>query len=209
MPREYKAKQGDCISSIAQKHGLFWEKVWEHPKNAQLKEKRKDPNVLYAGDMVFLPDKEENEESCATGQRHRFRKKGVPAMLRLQFFEEDEPRADEPFILDIDGELFSGTTDEEGRLEHPISPEARRGKVLLGDDQDEYQLNLGHIDPIDEIKGVQIRLNNLSFDCGDADGVLNPKTETAIRGFQRKYDLPESGEPDEATRNRLLEVHGC
>jgi len=83
-------KQGDCISSIAQKHGLFWDKVWNHPKNAKLQETRKDPNVLSPGDVVFVPDKEEKEESGATEQRHRFKKKGVPAKLRLRIMEEPE-----------------------------------------------------------------------------------------------------------------------
>ncbi|UCF85631.1 MAG: peptidoglycan-binding protein [Desulfobacteraceae bacterium] len=208
MP-EYQVKQGECISSIAQKHGLFWEKVWEHPKNAQLKEKRKDPNVLYAGDVVFVPDKEENEESCATEQRHRFRKKGVPAMLRLQLFDEDESRANEPFILEIDGEPFTGTTDGEGRLNHPIPPTAKRGRLLVGETQDEYVLNLGHVDPIHEITGVQARLKNLGFGCGKIDGILGPKTEAALSQFQKKYGLLESGKLDTATEKKLVEVHGC
>ena len=82
MPN-YTVKQGDCISSIAQKHGLFWDKVWNHPKNANLQERRKDPNVLSPGDVVFVPDKDEKEESGATEQRHRFKRKGVPEKLRI------------------------------------------------------------------------------------------------------------------------------
>lgn len=68
MP-EYAVKQGDCMESIAQKFGLFWEKIWNHPKNVKLNEQRKDPNVLYPGDVVFVPEKEDKEESGATEQR--------------------------------------------------------------------------------------------------------------------------------------------
>lgn len=208
MP-EHTVGQGDCIFSIAQKHGLFWQTIWNHPNNAELKGKRKDPNVLYPGDVVFIPDKERKQESGATEQRHRFRLKGVPAKLRLRIMDDDEPRANESYVLVIDGDLFSGTTDADGRLEHPMPPDAKRAKLILGETQDELYLNLGHIDPIDEIAGVQIRLNNLGFDCGKLDGILGPETETALRKFQKKYDLTESGKADQATRQKLLEVHGC
>lgn len=208
MP-EYTVKQGDCISSIAKKNGLFWEKVWDHPNNSQLKQKRKDPNILYPGDIVFVPDKEEKEESGATEQRHRFRKKGVPAKLHLQLLEDDEPRANESYTLIIDGNLLSGTTDSDGRLEQTVPPDGKNAKLLVGESQDEYILNLGHIDPVDTVVGVQARLNNLGFGSGKLDGVLGPETKAALKRFQTKYELPESGEPDDATQKKLFEVHGC
>jgi N-acetylmuramoyl-L-alanine amidase len=207
MP-EYTVRQGDCIHNIAEKYGLFLETIWNHPNNRDLKRNRLDPNVLYPGDVVFVPDKEERLESCDTGQRHSFCKKGVPAMLNLQLMQDDEPRVNESYLLEIDGDLFSGITDEEGKIEQPIPPGARRGKLVVGEAQDEYLLYLGHVDPINEISGVQARLNNLGFYCGETDGNLGPRTEAALKSFQAKYDLTESGEADEATRGKLIEVHG-
>ena len=209
MPKEHKVRQGECISSIAHKYGLFAEKIWNHPNNAKLKERRKDPNILYPGDLVFVPDKEEKQESCTTEQRHRFRRKGVPSKLCLVLKQEGEPRANESYILEIDGELISGTTDGEGKLEHPISPSSRKGKLMVGERQEAYQLNLGYIDSIDEISGVQARLRNLGFYVGKIDGILDAKTKAAIRFFQEEHQLSVTGEPDQPTQQKLKEIYGC
>ena len=116
MP-EYKVKQGDCISSIAYRYGFFPDTIWNDPKNSELKQKRQDPNVLAPGDLVYIPDKRIREVSGATEQRHRFRKKGVPEKLVVQFKNNDEARANEAYVLDIDGQLTEGKTDGEGRVE--------------------------------------------------------------------------------------------
>jgi len=208
MPH-YTVRQGDCISSIAHKNGHFWEKVWNHPSNGSLRATRKDPNVLLPGDVVFVPDKEEKTESGATDTQHRFKKKGVPAKLRLRLCDDDEPRANQAYTLEIDGKVFRGTTDGEGRIEQAIAPDSKKGKLTVGDAGDEYVLNLGHIDPVDEISGVQARLNNMGFDCGPADGRMGPRTRMALREFQKSEELDETGEIDDETRQRLSQEFGA
>ncbi len=207
MP-QYTIKEGECLSSIAQRHGLFWQKIWDHPNNTELKRRRRDPNILYPGDVVFIPEKEEKQENCSTEQKHQFRKKGVPAKVRLRLMRNDQPRANEPYVLEVDGNFFTGTTDADGKLEQSIPPNAKKGKLFVGKKREEYILNLGHMDPHNELIGIQKRLNNLGFHCGPANGVLGPQTTDALKAFQKKHHLTESGEADEATKNKLIEIYG-
>ena len=90
----YFVKQGDCIYSIAKAHGFLWETLWDLPENAELKQMRKDPAVLYPGDRVFIPDLRKKEEPGETEKRHRFRLKGTPSKLVLRFLDDKgQPRA--------------------------------------------------------------------------------------------------------------------
>src|SRR5687767_2674498 len=145
---EYEVQQGECMNSISQAHGFFWKTLWNHPENAELKQARKDPDVLQPGDRVHIPEFTQREESCATEKLHKFRKKGTPAKLRMQILVGDKPRANEKYKLIIDGKEEKGTLDGDGKLEAWIPPGARDGKLLVGDVADEYPLNFGHIDPI-------------------------------------------------------------
>ncbi len=196
MLKDHKVRQGECISSIAFVYGFFPDTIWNDPANAELKQKRKDPNVLFPGDTVYIPTRRLKEEPGGTGQKHRFRRKGVPAKFRLRLLLNDEPRMSEPYILDIDGILFSGTTDVNGWIESPILPNAKKGKLLLDNGREEYPLELGNLDPVGEITGVQVRLYHLGFYIGDIDGVMNPETADALRAFQKKQGLEETGQPE-------------
>lgn len=90
----YTVKQGDCVSSIAKEHGFFWETLWNLGANAELKNKRKDPNILEPGDELEIPELRKKEEDRAPEAKHTFKRKGVPAKLRLRFTKpkEQEPK---------------------------------------------------------------------------------------------------------------------
>lgn len=209
MPKQHKVKQGECISSIAQDYGFSWEQIWNDPANEELKQKREDPNVLFPGDEVVIPDKKARKESVSADQKHKFRRKGVPAMLRLEFVDDQgNPRGNVSYVLDIDGQSFSGNTDGEGKIEQRIPPNAKQGQLRLGDDGSEvYNIRLGSLDPVSETTGVQQRLKNLGYECGSVDGEAGPKTREALMAFQKKHELSETGEIDQQTLDKLQQLH--
>ena len=161
----YVVKPGDCLSKIAAAFGFDWQTLWNLPENAELKRQRKDPNVLYPGDQLFVPELRLKELDAATDQVHTYRLKGTPAKVRLRFLEDGEPRAGESYILIIDGAGRSGTLDSEGRLEEPIPPEADSVTIIIADEHP-IVLKLGSVDPVNTISGVQGRLSNLGFPRG-------------------------------------------
>jgi len=79
---DYTVKQGDCIESIAVRHGLLWQTIWDDPNNAELKRRREDPHVLLPGDPLYIPGRRVKSVDGATDQRHRFRRRGVPWRFR-------------------------------------------------------------------------------------------------------------------------------
>ncbi|HCC57944.1 MAG TPA: hypothetical protein DEQ47_11930 [Solibacterales bacterium] len=198
---------GDSIPSIAKDNGFFWETIWNHPKNAALKAKRKDPNVLFEGDEVFVPELEIREESRGTNACHKFKLKGQKVKFKLQLLMMGEPRAGEAYTLVVDGVPLTGTTGGDGRIEQVIPANAKSGKLLLRGGKEEYPVRFGHLDPIDEIAGVQQRLNNLGFNSGAEDGQMNDTLKAALTAFQNKSGLDPTGELDGATKAKLQEAH--
>jgi hypothetical protein len=203
---KYVVGAGESIPSIAKDNGFFWETLWNHPDNAELKSKRKDPNVLMEGDVVTIPDLQLRQESRATDARYQFQVKGEPHIFKLRLMRMNQPRANEAYVLKIDGKLFQGQTDGSGLLQHPIPGNARGGSLLLKNGKEQYSLCIGGIDPVDEISGVQHRLNNLGLPC-ELDGNLGPRTKRALLQFQAQNNLPTTGKPDDATKAKLLSLH--
>lgn len=208
----YKVKQGECIESIAYQHGLFWETIWNDPKNSELKRIRENPNALLPDDKVYIRDKEEKEVPCASEQRHRFRRKGVPAIFQVKLLDADnKPRANLAYTLVIDGDTtFSGNTDSQGIIKHGIPPNAMEAQltVVEGEKKEEFLIKLKHLDPVDEPTGIQARLANLGYYTGLIDGDIGPRTKAALSRFQNEHGLEQTGEPNQDTINKLKEVYG-
>lgn len=198
---------GDSIPSLAHDNGHFWETLWDHPENAELKAKRKNPNILAPGDEVYIPPIRVKDFPGGTDQRHSFKRKGVPAKLKMQLFLMGEPRRNEPYTLVLDDEIIKGTTDGDGNLEHFIKPNSRGGVLKLNGGKEEYPVRVGHLNPIDTISGIKQRLNNLGFYCGDESDEETETFSQALIQFQGDQGLKQTGKVDDATRGKLESVH--
>lgn len=210
MPKVHEVRAGDCLSSIAFEYGFFVQTLWDDEHNAALKEKRGDPTVLQAGDTVHIPDKRAKNAAVKTGATHRFRRLGVPALFKVRLVEADEPRANVSYTIEVEGKTIAGTSDADGVIQQYISPAARAATLIVhaaaGDER--YAIQLGQVDPLDTTRGVQARLRNLGFYHGAIDGVDGADTKSALRAFQLRHGLTESGTADDATRTKLKEAFG-
>lgn len=197
-------KQGECILSISQEKGFFWKSIWEHGNNSKLRDLRKDPNVLAPGDRLFIPDKDVKNVNCSTEKKHSFCKKGFVGKIKIRLFLDDEPRCNENYELNVDGvTVKQGKTDANGCIEAPIPAGAQSGRIFIGDQNqtDIYDIHFGNVDPIDTDDGVKSRLYDLGYD-------VNSDFEGAVKDFQKKEGLEDTGQADNATRNKIKERFG-
>jgi len=117
-------------------------------------------------------------------------------------------RANFTYTLQIDNQTFEGKTDAEGWIEQIIPPSAKKGQLILTDSDETYDLNLGHLDPLDQLEGVQQRLKNLGLYVGDIDGKDGDMTRTAVQFYQKHKGMTVSGAIDDELKNSLQNCHG-
>ncbi|HEX9982744.1 MAG TPA: peptidoglycan-binding domain-containing protein [Thermoanaerobaculia bacterium] len=205
MPTYYTVQEGDCIASIAFAHDFFPDTIWNADENSELRAVRPSGNVLLPGDVVVIPDKTAKAVGCATGQRHVFRRKGVPEQFRLRLLDEGTPRAGVEYVFAVDGHELAGKTDDDGKIEQWIPPGAQEATLVV--DGEEYAFQLGRLAPAVDDGGVIARLTNLGYLAIDEPSP--EELQTAVRAFQRAAALEVTGVVDDATRQALLTAHGC
>jgi N-acetylmuramoyl-L-alanine amidase len=215
MAQSYTVKQGDTLLSIAHAHRYSDPRlIYDHARNAELRALRPDPNTLFPGDVVFLPDKVPETFLCRTEHAHTFRLRRATARLEIVLEDEDgRPFAATRYKLTVGDLTVEARTGGDGLVQHDVPADAATGEITLwpaADDPERriiWSLALGHLDPITEVSGVQARLANLGFDPGPVDGAESPALEAALRQFQRTHELPVTGARDGATLRLLHELH--
>ncbi|PRP91450.1 putative peptidoglycan binding domain protein [Enhygromyxa salina] len=209
MATSYRVRQGECISSIAHRHGLFPDDLWQAPDNAELRAARRNPNSLAPGDVIVIPDREPKQAKLALDSSHTFKIKGVPAKLSVLVSDDGEALADRAYTLTVDGVRHEGATDSDGKVEVWVAPGSRRALLEVeveADDIWEYELELGGLDAVETIRGAQARLTNLGYGC-PSSGQLDDDTRAALEAFQADHEVSVSGELDEPTIAALAEHH--
>ena len=206
MPTNHVVVEGDSATSLAEQFGFFAETIWQDPGNAALRKMRPDMDILMPGDIVVIPDLRSKIERKPVDQKYKFRRKGVPAFFRMQLFDADLPIANQNYTLVVDGKRYTGVTDAQGQIEAWVRPGAKQGELTVGDSL-EITIMFGGLDPADSLTGIQKRLANLGFYSETASGQLDVATKSALRQFQERNSLPVTGEPDQATKDKLRDIN--
>ncbi len=186
MAKKHEVRQGESLLQLAYEGGFdSWKRVWDDPANAELRERRKDPQVLLPGDEVMLPPKTvEPRESCPVDKVHRFRLTRPRAWLNLRMLDDEgEPLAGADFELTVDGEVHTGSTDDAGTISVEIRPNAHHAWLKLRLEEADFSFEapvaLGHLDPADSWSGALGRLANLGL--GSFDHVDDISSQRALR----------------------------
>lgn len=207
MPTLHIVRTGECIDVIAAQAGLAPDAIWQHGRNAALRELRRDPGVLMAGDVVYVPDVDPPPLRVRPSGQHRFRCRVPTAELRVVL----EGSGGLPFRVEADSASVTGATEADGTLRCELPVATTEATLILEPDSERERrvlLHVGGLDPADTVSGAKQRLFHLGYrilDFGDrATGDFPP----AVRAFQAQEGLEATGELDAATAAALRERHG-
>lgn len=215
MAGNYIVKQGDHLSSIAKAFGFSdYETIWNDPNNASLQQLRQNPNVLFPGDSVYIPDRQPRQESCATDQEHTFVVQTQSLKLRLTLQDQyEQPIANASCVLNLGGSSSNVTTDANGQIKQKLQPDVHSATLIIQDPQTPYNgtqiaIKIGNLDPVTEVSGQIARLNNLGYFAGDPDKPDQDAFESAVEEFQCDQGLTVDGDCGPDTQAQLKQVHG-
>lgn len=216
MGRNYRVEQGDCLYKIAEREGFsHWRTIYDHASNAGFRELRPDPDVIYPGDTLYIPDLQPKDEYGETEKLHRFRKETEETYLHLVIEDEEGKRIEGNYTIDVEGKTV---TDEliDGEIEMEIPADAEVGSLVIRSKNAPtgvewtWPLSLGHLDPLDNVSGVQGRLWNLGYDCGPVDNIEGKLTRAGVKNFQMMaFDDPDEwdGIAGSKTKQKFLDHH--
>lgn len=232
MP-DYIVKQGDTIPSLAKAKDIPSAELWKDGANvtkAATTPDRTDPNVLYPGDKVKLPEEAKKTDTGAATEKKHIYEIGTEYMtLEVRLLDGDhKPHKSKKVEVKIDGTATtpagplnkcSGTTDGDGLVKvEKVDPGAKVAEFSYTGRT--VELQIGWLDPFDTVSGAIGRLQNLGYLKKElTEDILtlpedDPDLVAAVKSFQAQYVFPSDkpkvdGKFAKATWDKLKEIHGC
>jgi uncharacterized protein involved in type VI secretion and phage assembly len=208
----YVVRQGDFLTRLAFAHGFDADKVWNDGKNAELKDKRKNHNILYPGDVIYLPRAEREGAPLSKGTTNKYDVNVPKTTVSVVFVEGDKAVANEPYVIDGLGKRVEGSSDGAGTVTFEAPVHVREVVVTFPKRAVAYPIRIGHMDPIDEPAGIRKRLQQLGY-YDDFDGEAGSAEEEderlsqAISAYQLAKNLEVTGTINQALKDALLRDH--
>jgi N-acetylmuramoyl-L-alanine amidase len=213
---EHDVVHGDGLSSIAYRFGFLPSTVANHASNPDLLEKRENLETLLPGDTLAVPERRVKLQAASTGSRYVIKRLDIPSRITVRFLDADgNPRAACQFQVEFTTSagdvlpMIEGQTDSGGSMTLAVPPDAATGSIRLMVDMAmrQYELRIGHLDPSNDVSGIQNRLRNLGLLAGEITGELDEATAAALEMFERLHGLEVTGRAEGATRAALLAEH--
>ncbi len=217
---KHKVVQGETLSSIATRFKFSTiDTIYNHSNNSEFKALRPNPDIIHAGDELFIPETVPAKLKVELNKKVTFIIKKPKEILSLRInLEEDKDlqAANKDATLIVDDVEHSSKVDASGLVQWKLPKTSTRMgivKLFLEPDQSEpthaFEVKLGELNPISENTGIQARLNGLGFHCGKVDNKLKIKSNEAIRKFQQVNNLAIDGMAGPNTQQTLEKQYGC
>src|SRR3954454_24743842 len=116
MSTTYEVQQGDCLSSIAASWGFSdYSEIYMDGANTAFREKRPNPNIIFPGDLLVIPDRGVKDATCPTDQRHRFVMMQPKVFFRICLKDDlHQPYRNTRYQLKSGNRIYQDVTDSEG-----------------------------------------------------------------------------------------------
>jgi hypothetical protein len=174
----YVIRQGDYLALLAHKFGFDIHRVWNDPANAELKQKRSDPNQLWPTDILQVPTPASPQKyTLITGATNTFTSDPPLVDVTIRFTENS--LASRGLTVPELPHVTGLRTDSGGSVTISI-PVSQKKFTIVFDDDTIFAGRLGHLDPINTFSGVVHRLQNLGYLDADNDYGVSDLDEVRI-----------------------------
>lgn len=218
--RAYIIGRGEDLQSIAARLGFDPNEVWNADDNRELRELRNSPQVLAPGDVLYVPDVEQEELMVTAKTTNEYTADIDYLNVGLKLGVGDgEARADEPYEIYGLSETLTGSADGDGCINVEVPAHVRQLYVYFPEQETGARVRLGDLDPASDEEGIRTRLFNLGY--LPSDEILGPRMANvqtrdqreadlamAVRHFQQDAGIEPTGELDDETRAAIRDRHG-
>lgn len=218
MTKFHTVNQGESVAIIAKKYGFpSWGALYNHADNSDFKTLRPNPDIIFPGDKIFIPEAQESRFNVKANQRHTFRSQAKKDEVVMKIGAIGGIIwSDRKVELDINGNIVESKTDAQGNAHFKLPKGHAEEAILLiytpkDTNNPSYRVSvkLGHLDPITEEIGQQARLTALGYDCGLLTNKANQRFENATKDFQSDNKLTVDGVCGPNTQQALEKAFGC
>jgi hypothetical protein len=208
----YVVRQGEYLLKIAYKFGFDADTIWNDPKNDDLRTLRPNPNILLAGDLLYIPDQVDKQPSSfglVTGSTNTFSVDPPTVPVTVEFVDtEDTSYASRAYTIKELDRLTGLQTDGQGVVTFDAPVTLDEATVVFTDTGETWVLAIGCLDPVDTLSGMFQRLQSLgrigattAFDADDSEqnfDILRQGLQSLEESTSEDGDADASASDDDA-----------